>query len=208
MNYITLYIFITFLFACFFNVNKRDNRLVLVLLFLALVNELITMILIQRNCSYLINTTLYLLVHNVVWLSILFRYSVSKNVILIGIVGYVLYSAVNYLFIEGSTTFNYTSFILGAFLYLVFFIIESFYQLEKENFAFFQSNTYLLLLSPVLFYFGLSFIFGFKSSALASTVVFGTVPLYDFIGYFVNFVYYTLIIIYIYKEKKEVNGTV
>ena len=116
---------------------------------------------------------------------------------------YIIFSIINWLAIEGSSGFNYYTFVVGAFLYLIFFIIESFYRLSKEDFAFFLANDFILLLAPILLFLGLSFMFGFKSKLVTSTMLFPNIKLYDAIVYFVNVVYYVLLNMYIYKERKR-----
>lgn len=95
--------------------------------------------------------------------------------------------------------------IVGAFIYLVLFIIESFYELQKENLVFFTSNRFILLFSPILFFLGFSVGFGFESFAILGKEIFGF-KLYDLISHFVNVVYYSLMNIYIYNEKKIRSG--
>ncbi|HLA56560.1 MAG TPA: hypothetical protein VK623_10690 [Flavobacterium sp.] len=115
---------------------------------------------------------------------------------------FLAFSIINLLMFEGFSRFNFYTFIIGALLYIVLFIQDSFYRLKHEDFAFFQSNNYLLLFAPILLFLGLSFVFGFKSHSLNSTVIFGNVKLYGFIVCFVNIVYYVLINIYVNREKK------
>ena len=82
--------------------------------------------------------------------------------------------------------------------------MESFYQLKQENFPFFFSNQFLLLMAPVLFFIGLTFMLGFKNHEILMAVFFGKLQLYKTINIVVNIVYYTLLNIYIYREKKKV----
>ncbi|HOZ75056.1 MAG TPA: hypothetical protein PLS51_02895 [Flavobacterium sp.] len=105
-------------------------------------------------------------------------------------------------YFDGVSDFSCLAFVFGAFIYLIIFIVESFYELQREAFSFFLSNQFLLLSAPILFFIGLSAALGFQDRALIRTVLFSNVSLYEFIAYFVNIIYYTLIIVYIYREKK------
>ncbi len=129
------------------------------------------------------------------------KFSDRKKIKPISIIIFLSFSLGNFLFIEGSKL-NYLTFILGALIYLMLFIFESFSQLKNENLSFFKSTTYFLLFAPVLFFLGFSFLFGFRNFDLRNTIVFGKTDLYTFICYFVNLVYYTFINSYIYKERK------
>jgi hypothetical protein len=48
----------------------------------------------------------------------------------------------------------------------------------------------------------MSFMFSFKSHDLGETRVFADFKLYSFLQVFVNFIYYTLLNLYIYSEKR------
>ncbi|MFP9100393.1 hypothetical protein ACLI09_15185 [Flavobacterium sp. RHBU_24] len=115
---------------------------------------------------------------------------------------YILFAVVTNLF-QSSLLYDFNNYLMvvGAFIYLVLFITESFYELQKENFPFFSSNVFILLFSPILLFLGLGIGFGFNSSKLLDTKVFG-VDLYDFISHFTSIFYYSLINLYIYREKR------
>ncbi len=126
-----------------------------------------------------------------------------KKAVKVALTAFLLFSSLNLLFFEGYKECNFNTFIIGSLIYLTLFIYESFYHLIKENFIFFTSNKYILLGAPIMFFLGLSFIFGFKSKNLAQTNVFGLIKLYDFINIFVNLIFYTFINIFIYREKNK-----
>jgi hypothetical protein len=146
-----------------------------------------------------------ILFHHSLWLLILKDSVHFAKIVMWSIISFIIFGLCNLFFFEGWQHFNYYTFTLGAFLYLILFIIESFYQLKRENFTFFLSNNAILLLAPVLFFIGLSFMFAFKSKVISTTIIFGSVELYTVIIYFVNIVYYSLINLYIYREKKVAN---
>lgn len=120
------------------------------------------------------------------------------------IIGYLLLGILNLFFYEGLGRFNHYTFIVGALLYIAIFIRESFYLLKIENLSFFLSNSYLLLFSPVVFMLGYSILMSFNNRIINSAIVFGDMALYDIIGYFTNFIYYGLLVVYCYREKKKI----
>jgi hypothetical protein len=113
------------------------------------------------------------------------------------------FAILNFVYIEWVDEFNYYSFIVGASIYLLFFIIESYKQLNKENVVFFISNNYILLFTPLLFFYGLSLMFGFKTSSIRSYIIYSDLSLYGFIINAACVAYYSLMSIYIYREKKN-----
>ena len=142
--------------------------------------------------------------HNTLWLLLLFEITSLKKIKTIFIFLFLFFSIYNILFLE-CTNLNYLTFIFGAILYLIIFIYISFTQLNKENLDFFKSNYYILLFAPILFFLGYSFMFGFRNLKVRDVIIFGNTNLYTLISYFVNIQYYTLINIYIYKERKSLN---
>jgi len=203
MNFTQLLVLISF-FVVLITYDRRNKLhfILLAILSVSLINEIMCLIFLYQKVDIGLVYTLNTLTHHSLWLFLLFQISQRKMLGRIILAVFLTYGIVNMLSFEGLQKFNYNTFIFGAFLYLIFFIWESFYRLKKEDFAFFLSNNYLLIFAPVLFFFGLSVIFGFKSRELSVTVVFGGIPLYTVIGYFVNIGYYGLINLYIYRERK------
>lgn len=202
---ISLYIAITFIIVIIMlDLKKKNNKFLFIIIAVCLITEIVSLLLVISNQTHYIGLTytISMIIHAYLWLKLLFSEVLKRKATAVMLAAFLLFSFTNLFFGEGFVKCNFNTFIFGAFTYISIFIYESFYQLKKENFIFFQSNNYLLLFSPVLFFFGLSFVFGFKSKALAETHVFVNLGLYDFIIYFVNIIYYTLINIYIYREKK------
>lgn len=202
-GFVRICVLITFFNSIFFlKLKQINNTLLLIIVSVSMLTEIICTILTNLNKSIVLAYSISFLVHNALWLFMISKDIMIKKATRTFLVAFIVFSLINMFFIEGVENLNNNIFIVGAFLYLIMFIYESFYQLKKENFSYFLSNHYLLLFSPILFFFGLSFAFAFKSRLLLYTVVMWDIELYYFIGYFVNFIYYTLINIYIYREKK------
>lgn len=199
-------VLLTLLFA-FWGLNRKNevHRYLLFILVICFSTELMNSALIVNAKSIVLSSTLSICLHHTLWLVLLSKFVSFIKVAYLLIISFILFAAINLFFFEGVESFNYYTFVVGAFIYLVIFIYQSFYKLKAEDFPFFLSNNYLLLSAPILFFFGLSFMFGFKTSKITSFIIFDDVKLYTFIIYFVNVVYYTLINIYIYREKRLIN---
>ncbi|MGH2666517.1 hypothetical protein [Flavobacterium sp.] len=203
---IKVLVLLTLLFAISrLNWKNQTHRYVLSLLLVCFFTELFNSILKSKEQSTNLVTSLSIIIHHSLWLLILERFVIVKKTARILLYCFIAFAVINLFFMEGTDGFDYYTFVIGAFLYILIFIYDSFYKLKKEDFPFFLSNNYLLLLAPVLFFFGLSFMFGFKSKSITSFIIFGDVKLYTFIIYFVNIVYYALINLYLYREKKIKN---
>lgn len=205
LNFTQLFVIVAFFyFLIFHSFKKKKDKIVLTILSLSFLVELIALSI--EVCKYNKGITLLYsfnaIIHNSLWLFLFYLVTGKSyiNKILIPIV--VVFGFFNFIFFND---FFFT-FILGAIFYLVVFIRESFYQLEKENFSFFESNDYLLLFSPTIFFLGYSLICAFSSYAVYTSIVFGFIKLYDFVGFFINLIYYSLIVVYIKKQKKLSNG--
>lgn len=196
-------VMLTLLYAVFaLQWKNQIHRYLLEILLVCFFTELINSILIFYSKSIVLSVTLSIILHHSLWLLLLKRFVTFPKTVHILLLCFIAFAIINLFFIEGTDNFNYYTFVVGAFIYLVVFICESFYKLKQENFAFFLSNSYLLLLAPVLFFFGLSFMFAFDSKSITSCIVFADIKLYTIIIFFVNIVYYAFINIFIYREKK------
>lgn len=203
MNFTQLWVIISFFVVlATYNRNNKLHRILLGILSINLINEIVCLFFLYLKVNISLAYNINTFFHHSLWFIIFFSIINRKKILNIVLPVFLTYGIVNLFLFEGIQKFNYYTFIFGSFLYLIFFIWESFYRLKKEDLEFFLSNNYILLFAPVLFFFGLSVVFGFKSKELSDTIIFGNTKLYTVIGYFVNFVYYGLINVYIYREKK------
>ncbi|TDP61018.1 hypothetical protein BC748_0626 [Flavobacterium dankookense] len=202
INPIKVSVVITLLFAIYsLSFKTRLHRFLLLILIICFSTELTNSILIYHGISIRILNSISMVFHHLLWLLVLRENISPKKTLTLFTIIFVLFSILNFFFIETTTSYNYYTFTLGAFFYVVFFIYESFHQLEKENLPFFISNNFILTTAPLLFFFGMSLLFGFKNKSITSTIVFNSMTLYNFIINLVCLVYYTLLNIYIYREK-------
>lgn len=202
INPIKVSVVITLLFAVYsLSFKTRLHRFLLLILIICFVNEVINSIFLYCEKPIGITNSISIVFHHLLWLYILKDNIRKKESLKISMYFFVFFSILNFFFIESTTSYNYYTFTLGAFIYVVFFIHESFYQLEKENLPFFISNNFILTTAPLLFFFGMSLLFGFKNKTITATIVFNSMTLYNFIINLVCLVYYTLLNIYIYREK-------
>lgn len=202
VNLVKIIVFLTVVLAML-KLNKANtiHRIVFAILLINFGTELTTSLLKVMHCPYGKVSLLNIIVENCLWLYLLGKLSAKRWVALVLMGTYVAFSILNFLWIQGMDSFNYYTFIAGAFCYLVFFFVESFNQLEKENFDFIFSNNYVLLCAPIIYLFGGSFMFAFVSSAVTKVVLFKR-ELFSIVIDYVNIVYYILLNVYIYKELK------
>ncbi len=205
INPISIIVIVTFFMGfLFLNRNKKIQIQLLFILFSSVVIEFISISLLSNDKNINLLYTIGFIIHNSLWISILFdafKKKIKKKVILYI---YILLAFLNFIFFEKKGLNNMT-FVLGAIFYLVFLIIEIYINLKKEKLDFFNSNKFLLLLAPILFFFGFSFIFSFKNSEIRHIRFFEKIELYKLISYTINIIYYSLINLYIYKEYKLKN---
>ncbi len=187
----------------FLNKSKKISKYLLLILFISSFVEIVGYIALEckMNLSYLYN--FFFIVHNGLWLFVA-SIIIKKKFINTTIIWFLIFAFLNLFYTSGSKL-NSMTFVISALLYILIFIIESYRQLKNENLDYFSSNKYLLLFAPVLFFFGFSFIFSFRSFDVKNSIVFGKTDLYTFISFFVNVLYYSLINLYIYRESKIKN---
>jgi len=202
-NYVKLYILLSFIWCSVFYVKKRENQYVIAVFLLSVVCEVITTIFKEQVLIRHGNVNVYFIFNSVLWFLVFYEVGHIKKRVIWTIVGYLIFSFINLGFIEKGL--NYNLLIVGSLLYLILFVIESIVQLKEENLSFFQSNKYLLLFCPVLFFLALNFVLDFKSVYISKTKIFWDVTLYELINYPANIIYYSLMNIYMFKEKRNKN---
>ena len=179
-----------------------------IILLLILTTSMLTEIFAIFNANFSINIhllySLSFIIHQSLWIFLLSKICLKLNVNLIPVCIYILFCVLNFFFIE-KTDLNYLNFVIGAFIYLILFIIDSSKQLRLENLDYFIDTNYLLITTPVIFFIGFSFIFSFRNSTLKDIMIFEKMDLYGCISLFVNIIYYSLINLYIYRQRK-LNG--
>lgn len=177
----------------------------LYILSLCFLLEVLNSIFIWFKISRVELNTLGLFAHQVLWLLLLKR-NITSRYPALTILLFIVFGIINTIMTIQSGVFNFYTFIAGAFLYVMAFLYENLIHLKKEDISFFLSDTYLLLFAPVLFFFGLTFMFGFDSKTLRATPVVYRLALYELVAYLVNIIYYGLILFYIARTKKIYHG--
>lgn len=193
-----IFILLTLLYSLLF-LKKNENSLLLKsLLVLANVNGVI----IYINKEYIYEcTNFYILFSFLCWFLILIKLNIKSAFYKYQLILFFTISLVTYFYIP-LNKFNRYVFVFGSLLYLMSYLFDSINNLRKENLDYFRLNNFILISSPVLFFLGMSFLFGFKNKSLNDQIVIFGLKLFDVIMIFVNIIYYTLINIYIYKERK------
>lgn len=204
---IRLFILASLVFVGFFsNKNNWFHQKVFILIVLSFINEFLSAIFIHFNISIGLNTTVFSIIHDSIWLFILANTFEKSNYIKKIQILFILFSGINIFFLQGIERFNTYTFIVGGITYTSIFLIESYKNLMLEKIDFFKSNLFILLFSPVLFFIAFSFIIGFNNKEIMVYKIFNNYYLYTFVGTIANIIYYSLINLYIYKERKLQNG--
>jgi hypothetical protein len=153
VNPVQIYLFVTFLIAVFFyDRNAKEAVYLYPILLSNFVAELIVLYLQLQHRPIVLLMSISSFIHNSIWLLFLINSVKQRAIHKILFAAFIIFALINFIFFEGLERFNSKTFILGAFLYLVLFIYESFYELQKEQFSFFLSNRFVLLCAPILFF--------------------------------------------------------
>jgi hypothetical protein len=180
--------------------DKRNDLFLLAIMLVCLSNEVLNCIFKIHKLSTAALITIVTILHHGLWLAMLSRGTAYSKAIYFAIAAFVTMAVLNLTSFEGTEHFNYYTFVFGSFLYIGFFIIESYRRLRNEDLPFFLSIEYVLFFSPVLLFFGLSFMFGFKSKILTSAQILDY-KLYDIIVPAVSVIYYSAVNIYLFSKK-------
>lgn len=201
---IRIYILFTFIMLVIsYNKDKKAHRILFIILLLSVINESMSAVLKYNNIPIRLNGSIFIVLNNILWFLILYNVSsIKKPLLLTVMIFFLSFTVYNLFLLNGIKEFNSYSFVIGAFLYLILFIYNCSSELKKENLNYFLSNNFILMLSPVLFFIGFSLLFGFNNKNIHKIMILNRFKLYDFISYFVNITYYSLLNVYIYREKK------
>jgi hypothetical protein len=186
----------------FYVVCKNKNKALGLLLLISVLNILITDIGDYLNQETSLSVNLYVFLNSLIMLVSIKKIGHYKTLNTGIIASFIVFNIISYCYINICMEFNCDAFVFGALSYITAFIIENYFRLEKEELAFFQSNNFLFLSAPILFFLGMSFLFCFKSHTINSIKVYRNVSLFTFTTYFVNTIFYGILLLYIYKEKK------
>lgn len=167
-------------------------------------NELISVIFINNNIPIQLNSNIYVLLSNGLWLYLLLLFFNKKPAFIILIT--ILLCIINMIFFETPYNFNYNSFLITAICYIVIYLLYSYKNLKNENLQLFQKNEFILISAPIIFFFGFAILIAFRDKNLTRYVVFRDITLYSITSFVSNFLYYILLLIYIYKERKIKNA--
>jgi hypothetical protein len=149
---IQLYVFITFIVALLFHNLKFENaKYLFAILLLNAATEFISILLISENrpIGFLINVSVFF--HNCLWLSLLLK-SVKNRAIYKAVFVLFVVSDLLIFFFDRILAFSCLAFVFGAFVYLIIFIVESFYELQREAFSFSFKSIFVVVCAGIIFY--------------------------------------------------------
>lgn len=176
----------------------------MLILLITVANTILTTIFLKYKIVIILINNIYIIFSNFLWLLLL------KNIVHLSkmyyfIIGFLIFSIFNLFFYEKPFHLNTKTFIYSALIYVIIYIYICIKRLNEERLDYFTNNNFILISSPILFFVGYSIMFGFKSRLLDDVILFKIIKLFDFISYFSNYIFYTLIIIYIYRERNIKN---
>lgn len=141
-------------------------------------------------------------IHNSLWLGLLL-YVLKLPKSTYWIVGaFIGYSLIRLFTHDFSNAFAYDLFYSSSILYIVLFLAISFQRLRQEKIPFFQSNQFIVISAPLLFFMGFSLLFVFESNSITRVEIIGKLTLYHVIALLVNIFYYGILNYYIHKESR------
>jgi hypothetical protein len=187
---LVLFTFVHFLFK--FDKRKTVHRWVLAILTLSLANEILSSVFRYFEINIHFNSSIYTIVHTVLWLGLLGHISKRTKLTSNLAIAYLFFAVVNLMWIDGVRMYNVYSLILGALLYVLVFIYDSYMRLREEDLTYFSTNEYVITAAPILFMIGFGMLYGFRNKALSETRVLG-MTLYHAVCYFINIVYYGML---------------
>lgn len=186
----------------YFFYTKNKNITLRNILVLTVSKIVITVVLTKANQSILLVTNIYIILNFLLWFRVIEQlFSINSKKII-----YLLFTINTLIFVftnDISKNLLYIYFVLNSVLYIILFFIISIKKLKEENIAFFQSDIYKLIFAPILFFLGMSFIFGFKSKVFSETYIIDKLNIYAFINFIINIVYLSFINYYIFNTSKN-----
>ncbi len=185
----------------FFFWKRNENKVLMMVLSFTAANVILTKIFLNYNIDINLITNIHIIVCHTLWLVLLAKIT-HMGSIKYFIIIWLLLSIVNFFFVENPFHLNSKTFISSAMLYVVVYIFACIKRLSDERLDYFFNNNFILISSPILYLIGYSMMFGFKSKTLNNATFFNCIKLFDLICYFANYIFYTLITVYIYKEEK------
>lgn len=201
INPIQIIITITLIYS-FLKIDFKvaQQRLLFIILLVAFLCEFFSNLLIVCYSNINIVYNICFILNNSLWIILIYNILKSRY-IKYTLILYLIFCFYNLFFFE-KEELNYLTFISGAIIYLLIYLITIKKMLQNENETQSNNNNLILISAPVFIFIGLSLIFAFRSSEIIFSKIFHSIYIYDFIIYFVNTIYYLFIFYYIYKSKK------
>ncbi len=199
---INVFILLTYLHALLkLKTKKVINKYLFYILSISFFSEIINACLKYNEISNTAFTSISLIVISIFWFLILYMIFDTKKLIIAIIIVFSLFAVANLLFLEGTIQFNYYTLVLGSFLYLLLFVYECFRQIKKDNYYFFKSNKYILILSPIIFFIGVGLYFFLNTNSLTFSNIIENLKMLVYFNIIINVIFYLFLNYYILKEK-------
>lgn len=198
---VAVIVFATFLlYITLLKIKTTEHKLVFWILLVDVIIEFFSALMLALNLNYVPIYNIGFYLHNVLWLALLIKVMEWKKWGYYVLIFYAVFAVSDSCF-SPISLLNVKGFIFGGMLYILLFILAIYSKLKSEDFLFFYKNQFIIISVPIMFFFGLCITLAFDSQ-VRKIVIYKEYSLYDLINNFVNIIYYSLLLIYIKKERK------
>ncbi len=197
-------VFVCFLFSFVkIDFGKREHRLLFLILSIDCLTELLARFSNITPQSQPIFVSFALASHQLLWiLFIVQNLPTARRLTILAVC--ILFAGLDFFVIEGQKETNCYTVPFTSLVYLAIFCQFCFDWTNSEDVSVFNSNKFLLLCAPLLFFFGMSALLAFKNPTL-SRLPFGKLSLYNIVNFSGNIMYYSLVFIYLLRQKRQKN---
>lgn len=202
ISFLTISSAILFVLSLFLLPRNKTDYLVMAILGASLASDTGALYCVSFDLNMTPVYNLYFLVHHGLWIYLILYLSRLPRLKWIATIGFLLSGLVNLLFFE-RFGLNYSTFLMGAFLYLGLYIFVNAYLLNKEQLEWFSTPQFVLVSAPIVFFLGMGFVFGFRESELRSTEI-GGYNLYFILARISNVFYHLMLLLYLIRGRRKV----
>ncbi|WP_405369420.1 hypothetical protein [Nonlabens sp. Asnod2-A12] len=200
---ITILAIVSLILAVVFYSKRKAYIYVLGILFINVVTEISLLIATVGEANdlifYLYNQ--YVIIHQLLWLLLIVTLLyINKKEFLIPIAFALL--QLLFVYITLPSDLHVYCFLVSFVIYLGYYLYKHYKKLSSENLSYFSNSTFILLSAPLIYFFSLAFIFGFRESEIREVEFFGFY-FEEILSRTGSFIFYILIIVYIFKLRKE-----
>lgn len=202
LSFITILIVATFIVATIFYKKQKVFLILYGIILLSLFTELIVLFLKVNNINYVNHAyNINMIIHIGLWLYLILCCLKQFNFEYALLLMFFIIAMINISFFE-TNGLAFTTFIVGSIFYIGYYILKNIELLRYERLTFFSTSRFILISAPLSFFFAFSFLFAFRESEMRTIKIAGR-TVYNILQNAGNFIYYSLLILYIIKSRNE-----